>query len=332
MDSGLVPVPPRRELSRTDLGRLPAPVARAGEDTIKRFLEFFAGSIRNRHTRRAYFRATVRFFNWCERHHIRELSAIEPLHVAAYVEQRGGEVKKPSVKQEFAAIRMLFNWFVVGAILRSNPAAAVRGPRYSVRKGKTPILSPAEARQLLDSIDTSTIVGLRDRAIISTGLYTFGRVNALATIKVEDCYVQQRRLWIRLQEKNGKVIEMPCHHELERDLYAYIETAGIADEKDSPLFRSTVGKTKVLTDRPLFQQNIYDMIRRRVLAAGIKTKLGCHGTRGTGITAYLKNGGKLEIAQNMAGHADPRTTKFYDRRGDEVSLDEVERISFSLDS
>jgi integrase/recombinase XerD len=74
------------------------------------------------------------------------------------------------------------------------------------------------------------------------------------------------------------------------------------------------------------------MIGRRARAAGIKTKVGCHSTRGTGITAYLKNGGKLEIAQNMAGHADPRTTKFYDRRGDEVSLDEVERISFSLDS
>jgi integrase/recombinase XerD len=155
-----------------------------------------------------YFRASTRFFDWCEHHRIHELSAIESFHVAAYIEERGHEVKKPSVKQEFAAIRMLFNWLVVGQIVRTNPAIAVRGPRYSVRKGKTPILSLAEARQLLDSVDTSTIVGLRDRAIISTALYTFGRVNAIGSINVEDCYVQNRRLWIRLQEKNGKVIEM----------------------------------------------------------------------------------------------------------------------------
>src|SRR6266567_597637 len=137
MDASPVPVPPERELSRAGFGNLPAAIARAGEDARKRFLEFFAGSIRNPHTRRAYLRAAVRFFDWCERHEVRRLADIEPLHVAAYVETRGKEVTKPSVKQEFAAIRMLFNWLVVGQIVRTNPAAAVRGPRYSVRKGKT---------------------------------------------------------------------------------------------------------------------------------------------------------------------------------------------------
>jgi integrase/recombinase XerC len=328
MESGLVPVPQRRDLTRVGFAHLPAAIVRAGEQAAKRFLEFFAGSIRNPHTRRAYFRAVVRFFDWCERHEAGDLSAIEPLHVAAYIEVRGREVTRPSVKQELAAIRMLFDWLVVGQVVRINPAAAVRGPKHVVRKGKTPILSPEEARQLLDSIDTSNIVGLRDRTIIATELYTFGRVGATASLKVEDCYVQDRRLWLRLHEKNGKVIEMPCNHSLEACLYAYIEAAGIADEKSSPLFRSTRGKTKVLTDKPLFQQNVHDIIQRRARAAGIRTHIGSHSMRGTGITTYLVNGGTLDAAQRMAGHSDPRTTKLYDRRGDQVTLDDVERISF----
>jgi integrase/recombinase XerC len=270
----------------------------------------------------------VRFFDWCERHYVRELASIEPLHVAAYIETRGREIRKPSVKQEFAAIRMLFNWLVVGQIVRANPASAVRGPRYSVRKGKTPILSPVEARQLLESIDISTLIGLRNRAIIATELYTFGRVGATINLKVEDCYVQERRLWLRLHEKNGKVIEMPCNHNLERYLDEYIEAAGIRQELISPLFRTAYRKTGRLTDRAMLQRDVYGLIVRAAATAGIKTKIGSHSMRGTGITAYLINDGTLDAAQRMAGHADPRTTKLYDRRGDQVSLDDVERISF----
>lgn len=328
MDSSLVPVPPGGDLARGGLERLPAAVARAGGDAAQRFLEFFAGSIRNAHTRRAYFRAVLRFFAWCERHRAGELSAIQPLHVAAYIESRGKEIKKPGVKQELAAIRMLFDFLLVGGIVRMNPATAVRGPRHVVRKGKTPILSPAEARELLESIDTSNVVGLRDRALIGTGLYTFGRVGATIGLNIEDCYVQERRLWLRLHEKNGKVIEMPCNHNLERYIYEYIEVAGIGEEKDSPLFRTVYRKTQQLTDRRMSQKDVFNRIRRHAQAAGIETEIGCHSLRGTGITAYLTNGGTLDAAQRMAGHSDPRTTKLYDRRGDQVSMDDVERISF----
>lgn len=322
---------PKNNTKLTVAGRgihLPAAIARAGEDASRRFLEFFAATIRNPHTRRAYFRATVRFFAWCEHRGARELSTIEALHVAAYIEARGKEVDKPSVKQELAAIRMLFDWLVVGQIVPMNPAAAVRGPKHVVHKGKTPILSPEEARLLLESIDTSNLVGLRDRAVIATELYTFGRVTATTELNIEDCYIQERRLWLRLHEKNGKVIEMPCNHHLERFLYEYMNAAGIGDEKATPLFRTAYRKTKQLTDRRMSQQDVHSMIGRRARSAGIKTKIGCHSMRGTGITAYLKNGGTLDAAQRMAGHSDPRTTKLYDRRGDQVSLDDVERITF----
>jgi integrase/recombinase XerC len=90
----------------------------------------------------------------------------------------------------------------------------------------------------------------------------------------------------------------------------------------------TIGRvTGQLTHTPLPQANAYAMIRRRAAAAGIKTIVGNHTFRATGITAYLKNAGSLERAAGMASHASTRTTQLYDRRSDEVTRDEVERIA-----
>ena len=157
-------------------------------------------------------------------------------------------------------------------------------------------------------------------------VYTFARVGAATSMNVEDWYFQGRRWWVRLHEKGGKRHEMPAHHNLEEYMAAYIEAAGIAGKKGTPLFRTAKGKTQQLTERGITQPEVYLMIRRRAGGAGIKTLIGCHTFRATGITAYLKNGGKLEVAQQMAAHESARTTGLYDRRGDEISLDEVERI------
>ena len=135
-----------------------------------------------------------------------------------------------------------------------------------------------------------------------------------------------KRWWVRLHEKGGKRHEMPAHHNLEEYVAAYIDAAGIGKEKGTPLFRTARGKTGQLTERRLAQPKVWEMIRRRAAGAGIKTLIGCHTFRATGITAYLKNGGKLEVAQQMAAHESARTTGLYDRRGDDISLDEVERI------
>ncbi len=176
----------------------------------RRFWEFFTVNIRNPNTRRAYFKAVEGFAAWCESRGLEDLAGVTPMHVAAYVEQLGQTHSKPTVKQHLAAIRMLFDWLVTGHIMETNPAHAVRGPKHSVRKGKTSVLSADEMRELLAAIDTTSLLGLRDRALIALMGYTFARVGAATGMKVEDFYVQKRRGWVRLHEKGGKGPSFPA--------------------------------------------------------------------------------------------------------------------------
>ena len=299
----------------------------ADAPSAKRFVEFFTANIRNSNTRRAYARAAADFAAWWDGFASGgELRNIEPVHLAAYIELLTGRMAAPSVKMHLAALRMLFDWLVVGQIMAGNPASAVRGPRHSVKKGRTTVLAADEARALLNAIGDGSAVALRDRALIALMVYTFGRVGAAIKMKVEDVYVQGRRTWVRLHEKGGKRHDMPAHHTLDEYLHAYLDGAGLSSDPKGYLFRSTRGRSGVLTTQPMAQADVYRMIGRRADLAGIATKIGCHSFRATGITEYLKNGGKLEIAQQMANHESARTTGLYDRRNDQISLDEVERI------
>ena len=306
---------------------VPTIVAGAGERAARRFLEFFAVTIDNRNTQAAYFRACRSFFAWCEAHGLANLVDIEPMHIAAYIRQLGDRFEKPTVKQHLAAIRMLFDWLVTGQVVAANPAHSVRGPKHVVNRGKTPVLTADEARQLLDSIDVSTHVGLRDRAMNALMAYSFARVGAAVGMRVDDYFATGKRWWVRLHEKGGKRHELPCHHNLETYLDAYLEAAGIAEDKKSSLFRAAKGRTGQLTGQGMHRIDVYRMILRRARAGGIDAAVSCHTFRATGITAYLENGGTLENAQLMAAHESPRTTKLYDRTGDEITLDEVERIA-----
>ncbi len=305
---------------------VPVLVAAAGERAFLRFLEFFAAAIRNPHTRRAYARAVADFLAWCGDHGVPSVAAVQPLHVAAWIELQACTKAAPTAKLRLAALRHLFDWLVTGGVLPTNPAASVRGPRHVVKVGRTPVLEPAEARAVLDAIDVTTPIGLRDRALIGLMVYSFARVGAALGMTVEDVFTRGRRLWVRLQEKGGKAHAMPCHHNLEEYLHAYLDGAGIAGDGKGPLFRTVGRGTARLTRTPLPQANAYAMIRRRAAAAGIETKVGNHSFRATGITAYLNAGGTLENAAAMANHASTRTTQLYDRRCEEVSLAEVERI------
>lgn len=324
MDRKTTAIVPRK-LAQVGLDALPGLIADAGEKAGWRFIEFFTANIRNRNTREAYARAVAHFFRWCEARKV-PLEAIKPVVVAAYIEQLQAQMAPPTVKQRLAAIRMLFDWLVTGQIVPTNPAGSVRGPKYVVKRGKTPVLTADQARHLLDSIDTGTVVGLRDRALIGVMVYSFARVGAVTAMKVEDYYQSGKRWWFRLHEKGGKRHEVPAHHNAEAYLDAYLEAANIAAEKGTPLFRS-IDRHRHPTGNPMHRTDVLRMIKRRAGAAGLPQSTCCHTFRATGITAYLDNGGTIENAQAIAAHESPRTTKLYDRTSDEITLDEVERIA-----
>ena len=301
---------------------LPQVIVDAGPQATARFLEFFAGRIANARTRAAYGRAVGQFLGWCEARGL-GLRDVSPLHVAAYIRTHPGSA--PTVKQHLAAIRMLGDWLVVSQVLPVNPAAAVRGPKHVVTKGATPVLSPAEARKLLESIDTGALAGLRDRALLSVMLYSFARVSAVLGMRRQDYFGQGSRGWLRLHEKGGKRHDVPAHHRAAAALDAYVEAGGIEEPK-AALFQTVDPAGWRLTGRALDRWLVLAMIRRRAAAAGLPPSTCCHTFRATGITAYLSNGGTLERAQRIAGHASPKTTKLYDRAADTVTVDEIERI------
>ena len=278
MSDDLVRVEPadaRRPARAASTARLvlPSLIVDAGPVAVARFLEFFAARIANRRTRAAYGRAVGQFLAWCAARGL-GLTAVSPLHVAAYIRTHPGSA--PTVKQHLAAIRMLGDWLVVSQVIQVNPAAAVRGPKHVVTTGATPVLSPAEARRLLAAIDTGTLAGRRDRALVSVRLYSVARVSAVIGMRRQDYFRQERQGWLRLHEKGGTRHDVPAHH--------------------------------------------------RAAAADLPPSTCCHTFRATGITAYLSNGGTLEHAQQIAGHASPKTTKLYDRTADTITVDEIERI------
>jgi len=305
--------------------QLPALIHRAGGSAGRRFLEFFTAQIRNAHTRRGYARAVASFFEWCEAHGL-ELAQVEPMVVAAYVEELGRRYSVPTVKQHLAALRVLFDYLVVGQLLPFNPAAAVRGPKHVVKTGKTPVLFAEEARALFDSIETSHVVGLRDRALLGVMTYSFARVGAVVKMRVKDCRSQGRRAWFRLHEKGGKWHEVPAHHLAAEYMDAYLEASRLREDRDGPLFRSTRGRSRRLSPRGMSAGDVLAMVKRRAREAGLPGEICCHSFRATGITNFLQNGGDLAVAQRIAAHESPRTTALYDRTQDELSLDEIERI------
>jgi site-specific recombinase XerD len=307
---------------------MPRLVEVSGARACEYFLEFFNVGLPNPHTRRAYARAIDEFMSWCDQVGLSSLAAVRPLHVAGWVDMRESAISPASVKQQLAAVRRLFDWFVLADVLPTNPAASVRGPRQVSHSIKTPILEPEEVRRLQTSIEETTPLGLRDRALIALMIYSFARIGVALAMKVEDVFALNGKMWVRLREEDSGEYALPCHHNLEKALTEYLKKTGIAADPKGPLFRTIGRKTRKLTRTALPQANAHAMIRRRAQAAGIQSKIGNHSFRAIGITAYLKNGGTLENAAAIAHHASVRTTQRYDRDRDRTALVEIERIVF----
>ncbi len=332
-----LPAPVQSGTERSGDGPLPPSlVARchpiilnAGHKAAWRFVGFFTNSIRNPNTREAYYRAVTRFFDWCESElNIQTPQHVRPIHVSTYVEGLAREMSLPSVKQHLAAIRKCFDYLVTGNVgLDHSPASPVKGPKYVVTKGKTKPLDEEQARRLLDSIDATTLIGLRDRALIAVMLYSFARVGAVVSMSVEDYYSTGKRWWFRLHEKGGKDHDVPAHHKAEEYMDAYLTAAGIGHDRKGPLFRPFHRKNHALMLREhLDRRYAWAMVKRRARAAGLPVNTKNHTFRATGITIFRKNGGSLADAQAIAAHASDKTTRMYDHSEDAIRLEEIERV------
>lgn len=312
-------------LSRVGEAASPAIIEKAGAAARFAWEEFFDAEIRSELTRKAYRHAVRQFLGWCEGRGV-ELVQITPGMVGQYFNDLPGS---PSTKkQHLAAIRKLFDKLVIRHVVVINPALSVRTERYQVIEGKTPEIGVDQARKLLNTVDTSNVVGLRDRAIIGILIYTAARVGAVSKLRLKNLEHDGSQWTLRFDEKGGKSREIPVRHDLEGFILAYRDVARLVGEpKDGPLFRSALGRTKTLTKSRMSAIDICRMVKRRMKEAGLPSRLSPHSFRVTTITDLLEQGVPLEDVQCLAGHADSRTTSLYDRRKKRVSRNIVERIS-----
>lgn len=323
---------------------LPAVVVESGANARFAYDEFFAG-LDSSHTARAYRHAVHRFLAWCDESKT-PLGRVTPGLVGDYIKHLQADVKvkdgqpprsrpasKPTRKLHLAALRHFFDKLVQRHAVPLNPALSVRGPKHSVTEGKTPAMEAKQIREMLKSIPTVTakgqpdLIGLRDRAVIATLVFTAARAGAVAKLQHQDFYTDGRQHYIRLDEKGGKMRAIPCRSDLHQFIEEYLAAIGVA-EPLAPLFRSMVRRTGAASAKGMTSNDILRMLKRRLLAAGLPAHVfKCHSLRASTATNLLEQGVELADVQYLLGHSDPRTTKLYDRRKMAVTRNIVERIS-----
>jgi site-specific recombinase XerC len=307
-----------------------------GNRGAERTVEFLTANIRNPHTRRAYHRAVARFARWCMAHEL-PLERVQSPHVAAYIEELAHPAPKSgvpplaalSVKLHLAALKHWCDWLVTGHVLPVNPAAAVRGPRYSQTVGKTPVLEKHEVKALLDGVaaDGCDVVAMRDAALIAVMLFSFARVGAVVGMRVRDYRgAGTSSASFVLHEKGGKFHPVPAHHLAAEYLDAYVAASGLQATPDAPLWQSAPRHSKTLSGKGLSARAALDIVKRRCSTAGLPDDICNHSFRATGITLHQDAGGDLEAARQIAGHASVKTTQLYNRAGDKKRRAEVERV------
>ncbi len=322
----LVPALPRpTEVAIAGGIATPSLIASAGPAAQFAWDEFIYGRIRNRCTRRAYSYAVRRFLEHCHQSGI-DVTRIAPRDVGLYLDSL--DYAPATKKLHLAGLRHFFDTLVTRHVVVLNPAASVRGERLQVIEGKTPEIGVHAARRLLHSIKVSDKVGLRDRAITGILIYTAARVGAVARLKRGDFFSVGDQYCLRFAEKGGKSREIPVRHDLQQFLIDYLQASSLDyADKATPLFRTTIRRTRQLTTSVMTADDISRMIKRRLKDAGLSDRLSPHSFRVTTITDLLSQGIPLEDVQNLVGHADPRTTRLYDRRHRRVTRNIVERIS-----
>ena len=311
--------------STADREAEPPIVQQAGNAARFAWQEFVYARLRNNGTWRGYLHAVQKFLRWCDERNV-ELKRIAPAHVGRYLDEQ--PYAASTKKLHLSALRHFFDELVVRHVIVLNPAHSVRGERLSAVEGKTPEITIKQARSLLGSLDTTHVVGLRDRAIVAGMIYTAARVGAIARLRRGDFYDGGEQYFLRLTEKGEKFRELPVRHDLRGFLLEYIEAGRLQySEKTSPLFRTTSRRTRRLTQNGMTANDISRMLKRRLRDAGLPTTYSPHSFRVCTLTDLLTQGVPLDAVQLLAGHADPRTTRLYDRRHRQVTRNIVERIS-----
>jgi len=304
---------------------MPSLVARAGGNARFAWDEWFVAELRNPHTRRAYAHAVRQFLCWCEARTL-ALRDITPATVGEYYDAQHASI--PTKKQHLSALRCFFDRLVLRHAVGLNPAASVRGERYSLTEGKTPQITVDQEKALLASIRVNDIAGLRDRAIVAVLVYTAARIGAVSGLTVASFASGGSQSSLRFLEKGGKVREIPARSDLVAYLTAYLDAAGLrAAPSDSPLFRRLKRQSKALTEHAMSADGMGRMLKHRMADIGLPGELSPHSFRVGVITDLLSQGVPLEDVQNLVGHADPRTTRLYDRRQKKVMRSVVEKIS-----
>ncbi len=318
-----VPAPPLTGLILLQVHPL---VERAGDRGKFAWDEFFSAQIRNKYTRKSYRHAVVQFLNWIEPIEP-EIHRITPGQVGHYFDQHPCSI--PTKKLHLAALRSFFDLMVVRHICPWNPAASVRGERYQAVEGKTPEISAEQARALLASIDTTTLIGKRDKAIIAILIYTAARAGAVSHLTIKNLENDGSQYVLRFEhEKGGKSREIPVRHDLQEMLFDYAEFAGHQWlKKGDPFFQTVRGRTGLLTGKPMSGIDICRMVKHRLREAALPSRFSPHSFRVATVTNLFEQDLPLENVQHLAGHADPRTTRLYDRRRRKITRNIVERIS-----
>lgn len=321
MTSTLLPV-----LHQTKpLAPIPASVLQAGPAATFAWDEYFSGMIRNRHTKASYLRAVTRFLKWIEPDAC-PLERVTPGMIGRYMDEL--PLSATSRKVHLAAIRSFFDVLTVRHVVVMNPAHSVRGERISITEGVTPEISLPQVRALLASIDTSTLLGKRDKAIIACLLFTAARAGAVASLTRGSFQHDGTQYRLRFLEKGGKRRDIPVRSDLEIWLLDYLAAAGLSEAAPtSPLFRSASGKSGRLTGKPITGVDVCRLVKRRLAEAGLPTHLSPHSFRVAAASDLLRQSVPLEDVQFLLGHSDSRTTQLYDRRQRSVTRNIVERIS-----
>jgi site-specific recombinase XerD len=307
---------------------LPQAIYGAGERAAFHSVEFFTARLANPHTRAAYGRAVTSFCDWCESRGV-PLPALSSPVVAAYYHELVGRLSAASANQHLSGIRQWLEWLTCAGVLPFNPATPVRTVRVSRMEGKTPVLDRGQARRLFAALDASSaLVDLRDRAILAVMLYDLVRVGAVVGMRVRDFSDQDETAWLVLRDKGGRQRRLPAHHIVREYVRAYLDAAGLArrEHAAAPLFQSVPGAATKLSGRSLDRSSVLSLVKRRCRQVGLPSSICNHSFRATGITLHQENGGDIETAARLAGHADTRTTQLYNRNRRILGGVDVEKV------